>query len=171
MKRWLFFFLLTTLTPLGAPMASENFPIDLLVNWAEARERMIRSEGRPLTASETVLARRVGVKNPENVRVLGVSSISLPDAIFPAAISLNSPMNAAQTIAYGILVRTKNMQDQTILVHEFTHVAQYERLGGIQGFLPTYLQQIQSFGYDEAPLELEAARSESLVKRLNSSSN
>jgi hypothetical protein len=36
------------------------------------------------------------------------------------------------------------------------HVAQYERYGSIQNFLIAYLNQIIDYGYEDAPLELEA---------------
>jgi hypothetical protein len=40
-------------------------------------------------------------------------------------------------------------------VHEFVHVAQYERLGR-EGFFREYIQQIAAHGYPNAPFEQEA---------------
>jgi hypothetical protein len=43
-----------------------------------------------------------------------------------------------------------------LLSHEFRHVYQYEQAGSIGAFLPVYLQQIVTFGYNNAPLEVDA---------------
>ena len=43
-----------------------------------------------------------------------------------------------------------------MIAHELVHVAQYERLGGIEPFLRQYLRECLTVGYDESALENEA---------------
>jgi hypothetical protein len=48
-------------------------------------------------------------------------------------------------------------QDRELIVHELIHVLQYERFGGIEGFLKAYMPEIlPPQRYEEGPLEEEA---------------
>jgi hypothetical protein len=60
------------------------------------------------------------------------------------------------TVGYGFFVRKSRRQAPTLIAHELAHVAQYERLGGISAFLVRYLAEINEYGCNDAPLELEA---------------
>jgi len=65
------------------------------------------------------------------------------------------PDMAGLTLGYGIYVRHGH-DTLRLLSHEFRHVYQYEAAGSIAAFLPGYLQQIVTVGYDDAPLEVDA---------------
>jgi hypothetical protein len=47
-----------------------------------------------------------------------------------------------------------------VLRHELVHVAQYQRLGGIEPFMRRYLTECLVHGYRDAPLEIEARENE-----------
>ena len=47
-----------------------------------------------------------------------------------------------------------------ILRHELVHVAQYQRLGGIEPFMRRYLTECLTVGYLNSPLEIEAREKE-----------
>ena len=55
------------------------------------------------------------------------------------------------TLGYGVYV-CHGHGTVRLLSHEFRHVYQYEQAGSIAAFLPVYLQQIVTFGYNNAPM-------------------
>jgi hypothetical protein len=57
----------------------------------------------------------------------------------------------------GIFVRVNCWGQRRRIVHELVHTAQYERLGGFEGFLRPYLLEcITPPGYPYGPMEQEA---------------
>jgi hypothetical protein len=62
---------------------------------------------------------------------------------------------AGLTLGYAVFV-CRGHETRRLLSHEFRHVFQYEQNGAIAGFLPLYLQQIVTMGYQNAPLEMDA---------------
>jgi len=60
------------------------------------------------------------------------------------------------TLRYGIYIREDYWNDRETVIHELIHLAQYEKLGSIAGFLQKYLQECNNFGYPQAPMEQEA---------------
>jgi hypothetical protein len=54
----------------------------------------------------------------------------------------------------------KGQGSNRLISHECRHVHQYEVAGSIAGFLPLYLQQIVSYGYEQAPYEIDAREHE-----------
>ena len=59
------------------------------------------------------------------------------------------------TFGYGIYVCEGHV-DNRLISHECRHVYQYESAGSIESFLPVYLHQIATIGYNNAPLEVDA---------------
>lgn len=129
------------------------------VAWAEEQSALILKTGEPLNSTESKMAERVGVMHPELVRVLEVPSLPLPNDVElkEAAIYLGllGPTMIGLTLGHGIYICSGKKTDR-LLSHELRHVAQYEQAGSIANFLPTYLEQIVSFGYPKAPLEIDA---------------
>jgi hypothetical protein len=76
-----------------------------------------------------------------------------------AASSINFITAAPRGLALenGIFVRSDHWRDRELIAHELAHTAQYQRLGGVLPFLQTYIVQCATVGYQQAPLELEAA--------------
>lgn len=59
-------------------------------------------------------------------------------------------------VNYGIYLEASQATNPSLLVHELTHVAQFERLGGVEEFLREYLTQCVRDGYWNSDLEQEA---------------
>jgi len=128
--------------------------------WVQDQERLILEQGIGLNPHELEIAVQAGVLHPERVRVLAVTKIPLPEEKTlrrtAQAFGFVSEMTDGLTAGYGFFVRELRRDDATLVAHELAHVAQYERLGGVNGFLAKYLAEINKYGYDAAPLELEA---------------
>ncbi len=134
--------------------------LPLATKWAEQQEAHILRNGVQLTAVQINDARLVSVVSPDKVRLLSVTQIPLPsEPLLKAAaqsISLLTPNTIGLTLQYGIFIRVDSWGNRRLIKHELVHVAQYERLGGISGFLSQYLQECIRFGYHQAPMEQEA---------------
>lgn len=155
--------------------SSANWALDALlfplwlaaVWWVRRRQSDILQRGLALTPQQLALARAVGVQHAERVRVMTATPIPLP--LPPMArrvahqVGWISPHIAGMTLGYGIVVRNDCWGDASLLAHELAHVAQYERLGGISGFLRHYLRECVWPGYPSGPLELEARAAEAKV--------
>jgi len=141
---------LTTL-PLLLPIA---------IAWAEKQEIIIAEQGTPLTEAETADARRAGVAAPEKIRVLRVEALPQPDdedVMFAAKrVGLFSPRSVGLTLGHGIYLRHGFWEDRAVLAHEFVHVSQVEKMGGIGPFLSVYLRECIDPGYPFGRLEREA---------------
>jgi len=130
--------------------------------WAEQQEMSIQQNGIGLTHSQIEDATLVGVRHPEKVKLLQVSSIPIPDEPALASAVQDTQLITADTsgltLRYGIFIRSDCWNNRQILVHELVHTSQYERLGGILPFLQKYLKECISIGYPAAPMEQEAIR-------------
>jgi hypothetical protein len=125
-------------------------------------EAVIRN-GSTLTEQGLSDARAVGVAMPERIRIATVRTVPLPDdeALRNVALStgLLGPDMVGLTLGYAILI-VEGHATRRLLTHEFRHVHQYEQAGSIASFLPGYLGQIATFGYVNAPLEIDARNHE-----------
>jgi hypothetical protein len=66
----------------------------------------------------------------------------------------------AQTIApFGIWIKESEKDNQNLLLHELVHWKQYQDKGLLQ-FYYDYFTQIAKYGYDNAPMEIEARANE-----------
>ncbi len=134
--------------------------LPLGVRWIRRQEQRVLSEGRALSEWETRWAKEVGVDRPDEVRVLPVERVPTPGFFlsrilaFISRVRLDSPTGMA--VNYGIFLDASQKSNPSLLVHELVHVAQYERLGGIRGFLEEYLIQCVRDGYWNSVLEQEA---------------
>lgn len=129
------------------------------IDWAEAQSDLIAQQGRPLDGTLINIARQVGVAEPDQIRVLEVQRLPLPNdpELQKAAIAtglLGTGM-IGLTLGYGVYV-CQGHSTVRLLSHEFRHVYQYESAGSIASFLPIYLEQIATLGYRNAPLEVDA---------------
>ena len=143
-----------------------NKILPLACQWVEEQERLILNKGVPLSEEFLIYASKVGVNHPDRIRILSVNPIPIPEnPILKEACNqtqLISSFTAGLTLRYGIFVRSDFFHDRRLYVHELVHVAQYERLGGIQQFLQQYLYEVLTIGYPEAPMEQEAIKVEGL---------
>lgn len=128
--------------------------------WAEQQEQRILKEGISLTEAGMADAVRIGVRHPERVRLLRVREVPMPkDADLLAAangVGLFFSQTAGMAVRYGIFLRSDLGDDRMTLIHELTHTAQCERLGGFHPFLQQYLTECLTAGYLQSALEREA---------------
>lgn len=136
------------------------------ITWAEAQSRNIcLLRGDALDAKATALARAVGVKQPDRIRVWVVPVIPGPDdpELRELALEYNliGPDTHGLTLGYGIFI-LQGFFGPRLLSHEFRHVHHVETVGSIAEFLPLYLEQVAAFGYHDAPYEIDARAHELL---------
>lgn len=127
------------------------------IAWAKAQSDAVLESGLPLSADGIQIARKVDVTEPELVRIQWVTRLPVPDdPIFqPLLENTRLADMAGLTLGYAIFL-VQERTDLKLIAHELRHVHQYERLGGIDGFMPVYLEEIRVFGYTDAPLEKDA---------------
>lgn len=136
----------------------EAFASPMLDYYNRMEARFLRS-GRALTEREREMARRIGVRNPDRVRVS--ISAELPWPRDPglrseaARLGLDTLREAGRAMGYAILLKPEVAGQTAALAHELMHVAQMERLGR-EGFLRRYFAELHYYGYDCSPLEREA---------------
>jgi hypothetical protein len=135
--------------------------LPLACAWAVGQERAILQSGVALSESQLADARRIGVAQPERVRLLRVAQIPVPTAPALAAAAratnLINPLTRGLTVRYGIFIRADCWNQRPLVVHELIHTLQYERRGGFEGFLRPYLSEcITPPGYPYGPMEQEA---------------
>ena len=139
--------------------------LPLATQWAAQQQERILRHGVPLSEPEVADARRIGVKEPERVRLLKVDAIPSPDhPVLKTACNTTNLIPAAPrglTIFYGLFIRSDCWGDRALLAHELAHTAQYERLGGIAPFLRQYLFECATEGYSKSSMEREAIRAAS----------
>ncbi|WP_193211959.1 hypothetical protein [Luteolibacter marinus] len=143
--------------PLGLALTLASGIAPATSRWAQDQERRILAEGKPLPAEALAFAHELEIEHPEEIRVLEIRPIPLP--VPRPLVQLASRWGlpafepAGMALGRGIyLIESKSR----ILRHELVHVAQYQRLGGIEPFLRRYLAECLTAGYFEAPLEVEA---------------
>lgn len=136
--------------------------LPLGTRWVCKQEAAILREGRPLQEWELDWAKGVGVQCPDEVRVLPVPRVPTPGLAISQMLHklfgflFESPSGMA--VNYGIYLEASQATNPSLLVHELTHVAQFERLGGVREFLREYLTQCVRDGYWESDMEQEARR-------------
>ena len=129
------------------------------IGWVNEQSNHILATGSPLSDVGIRLARAVGVSFPEKIRVSTVPNLPLPVDPQLRAVALETGLLGegmiGVTFGYGIYVCAGHA-DNRLISHECRHVFQYEAAGSIEAFLPVYLHQIATVGYDDAPLEIDA---------------
>jgi hypothetical protein len=135
--------------------------LPLACEWAKQQSELVQADGRPLNGGERDLAVKVGVLKPENVRLLSATWIPTPTepSLKAACEQLNflGPDALGLTLGYSVILKKPNAWRRALVAHELRHVAQYESFGSIEAFLAVYLPELLKYGYDDAPLERDAA--------------
>ena len=130
-----------------------------IILWTKAMAAAGAAEGTPLDEAGLVLARKVGVTAPEQVRVVTVDLLPMPeDTVILEAnkvAELMDPSMAGLTLDHTLFLRHACICP-SLLAHELRHVHQVEEAGSIDAFLSKYLAQFLAVGYDQAPLEVDA---------------
>ena len=147
--------------PLGLALTLASGIAPATARWAADQERHILAEGQPLNHEALAFALELEITEPESIRVLEVKSVPLPAPrpLVKLATRWGIPVfePAGMALGRGIYLLDGHSR---ILRHELVHVAQYERLGGIEPFMRHYLTECLVHGYLDSPLEVEAREKE-----------
>lgn len=130
-----------------------------VVRWASEHYRIIQNEGSELSHEGLALARRVGVLEPERIRVLLVDEVPIHNdpLIADLAKSVGMLDGTIEGITFGHSIYiARGRESARLYSHEFRHVYQYEKYGSIPAFVDEYLHQVLVLGYSDAPLERDA---------------
>ncbi len=132
-----------------------------VLQWAKAQEEFVLQHGTPLASRQLDDARHAGVRDPSRVRILVVDRISMPDDPELAEAARGGQViteaSRAVTIGHGITIRADSWQDRELVLHQLVHVAQCERSGGVEAFVPQYLRdRNDSADFTAGSLEGEA---------------
>ena len=133
------------------------------VDWANRIEIEGQRSGLPLSGKQIELAKQIGIKHPEKVRLVFVDKVPFPDddedmRKVGEALGFIGPgvINNAQAFGYTIWVRNGYTLDRPKLAHELVHVQQIERSGNFGEFVFQYMMQLREHGHYDMPLEIEA---------------
>jgi hypothetical protein len=111
--------------------------------WALEQEAFILKLGAPLDAKQLADAKLVGVKDTARVRLLPVDRIPMPPhpelAEAARRAHIITEASPAVTLGHGIMVRVDRWRDRELMLHQFVHIAQCERSGGLESFVDQYL--------------------------------
>jgi hypothetical protein len=117
--------------------------LPLACRWAKDQEELILAYGHSLSARQSSDAFQVGVQNWERIRLLIVDRIPVPDHAELAEVGVRTqiltPASRAFAVGHGIIVRADSWGDRELLLHNFVHVAQCERVGGLEQWVRQYL--------------------------------
>lgn len=143
--------------PLGLALTLVTGAVPWVSGWASEQESRILSQGQPLPPADLAFARELQIEDPGGIRYLAAKPIPspVPEILQELARKAGFPIiiPAGMTLGRGIYILPGH---ERVLRHELVHVSQYQRLGGISGFMREYLQECMTHGYFDAPLEREA---------------
>jgi len=135
-------------------------PIDellpALLEWCLEMERHVQSAGVPLHPIQLADAKVVGVKHPERIRLLMVDRMPHPEALQDWVDWIYFDGAPAICLGYSVLLERSHWNNRRTRAHEMAHTMQFEKLGGIEPFLRTWLTEVTTEGYFNSPMEQEA---------------
>ena len=115
----------------------------LTVAYVKAQEEIILQQGMPLSPRQVQDAQLAGVQDTARVRILIVDRILAPEneelAEAAAQAQVITHASRAVTMGHGIIIRADRWQDRELILHQLVHVAQCERFGGPEKYVPQYL--------------------------------
>jgi len=140
----------------------------LAVQWARRSQARALRSGRGLSPEEMRIARRMGVRETQKIRIVETDRIPLPNAGFLGFAARWAGFHGSEpwglSLGYGIFIRNGwTGSRKELMAHEFVHTAQFERMGGMRPYLVQYLHECLTVGYNSSPMEQEAVRLSSSV--------
>ncbi|WP_143484320.1 hypothetical protein [Pseudoalteromonas piscicida] len=136
--------------------------LEQYLTWTQKIESQGREIGDPLDKNGLALAKEIGIKHPEKVRIIYLDTVPFPienKALKAMGESLGfigeGIINNAQVFGYSIYVRDGYELNRPKLAHELVHVLQIER-ANFAKVLHQHIADMQKYSYDKAPLEVEA---------------
>lgn len=126
------------------------------IEWVEALQRKVLTEGGLLNEFEVELAKITGVQHPGHIRLLLGVTLPRPHnqrlTDVALALGMPGPEMTGLTVGYGILI-AQGALGPRLLSHECRHVFKYEQAGSVAAFFPEYFGLVVECGYYDAPLE------------------
>jgi len=115
------------------------------------------------------MARLMGVREAQRIRVIETDRIPLPGAGLLGLASRMAGFHGSDpwgmSLGYAVFIRNGWAGSrQELLAHEFVHTAQFERMGGMRPYLVQYLRECLTVGYAASPMEQEAVRLSLMVR-------
>jgi hypothetical protein len=137
--------------------------LPLAYQWAKAQEEFVLAHGTALSPQHMADARLAGVRDCERIRILVVDRIPLPEdgELAEATRSARIITDDTGCVGFGhaIIIRAEAWGDRELLLHNFVHIAQCERSGGLEAWVKQYLVDRQiSATFTVGSLEDEARR-------------
>lgn len=133
----------------------------ILCQWYTEQEVYGQQHGRTLADHEQELARRVGVRHIDKVRVLEVDAMpAVPDELKELAEQYLNPEDAVGlTVGHVVFIIRGNV-NAPLMKHELRHVRQVEQYLEPTVWLKVYVEQVLALGYKNAPFEIDARNHE-----------
>jgi len=159
-------FIVLTISLIGLAVFYEDIVSKILIpqyiEWGHETEVQGLKLGIPLDEEGLKLAKDIGVKSPEKIRIVYVDEVPFPYDNFALKVLGESVgaigeniINEAQAFGYSIYVRKDYEFDRPRLAHEIVHVLQIER-STFEDVTFQHLSDLAQYGYSKAPLEVEA---------------
>lgn len=132
------------------------------IEWAAGMEEAGLRAGQALDEQPLAIARELGIKNPEKVRIIVVDEVPFPHdklllKLVGEALGFvgEGIVNNAQVFGYSIYVRKGYELNTPRLAHELVHVQQIER-SSLKQVITQHFSDLATYGYEKSPLEVEA---------------
>jgi len=137
--------------------------LPIAVQWAKAQEAFVLRHGSSLSGRHLADAKLAGIKEPERVRVLVVDRIPLPEdpSLAEASKRVGIVTDDTRCMGFGhaLIIRGDAWNDRETILHNFVHIAQCERAGGLEQWCGEYLgDRTNCPRFTVGPLEEEARR-------------
>ena len=132
------------------------------IEWAAETEVRGLQAGVALNEQQLLIAREIGIQNPQKVRLVYVDEVPFPrentvlNAVGEALGFIGEGIiNNAQVFGYSIYIRTGYPLTTSNLAHELVHVLQIER-SSLAQVITQHFADLVAYGYADSPLEVEA---------------
>ncbi|HLW35781.1 MAG TPA: hypothetical protein VKS98_08995 [Chthoniobacterales bacterium] len=128
--------------PVVDPKTFEKL-LPIAVRWAMKQEEFVLKHGSALCSRHLADATMAGVKDPHRIRVLVVDRILLPEdpnlADASKRIGILTEDTRCMGFGHALIIRVDAWNERELIVHNFVHIAQCERAGGLEQWCREYL--------------------------------
>lgn len=166
MKKWIIFFGFVIVFSAGLVLFHQKLiSIVILpqyIEWAMETDTAGLSVGEPLNEHQLELAKDIGIKNSEKIRLIYVDEVPFPYENFILRVVGEAlgfigegVINNAQVFGYSIYFRKGYELTTPNLAHELVHVLQIER-SSLEQVITQHFSDLAKYGYENSPLEIEA---------------
>jgi len=133
--------------------------LPLALEWYDKVEKSLYDKGRVLSKAERKQAISLGVRNPDEIRVVILKQFPEPNSQ-----STHNHFEGARAMGNIIMLKPKHKGNSVILCHELVHIAQKDRLG-LKQFLTRLAIEREVLGYSKSLLENEAYAKQQTIEK------